>query len=145
MKTAFASLVVLGLIAFTGCDKGTQGGPGATNASNRNPIGQADDTFKLTTPTFSTTLKQGESKVVDIGIKRGKNFDQDVSVKFDNLPKGVSVEPATPALKHGDDDAKVTFKAANDAAVGDFTVTVIGHPTKGADASHELKLTVEKK
>jgi uncharacterized membrane protein len=145
MKTTLVLLLLLGLVAFTGCDKGTQGGPGATNPSNRNGIGQADDTFKLTTPTFSTSLKQGESKVVDIGIKRGKNFDQDVSLKFDNLPKGVSVEPAAPALKHGDDDAKVTIKAANDAAVGDFTVKVTGHPAKGADAANELKLTVEKK
>ncbi|HLW65579.1 MAG TPA: hypothetical protein VKS79_09695 [Gemmataceae bacterium] len=145
MKITFASLLVLGLVAFTGCDKGTQGGPGATNPSNRNTISQDDDTFKLSVPTFSTSIKQGESKVVDIGIKRGKNFDEDVSLKFDNLPKGVSLDPAAPAIKHGDKDTKVTLKAANDAAVGDFTVRVIGHPTKGPDASNDMKLSVEKK
>jgi uncharacterized membrane protein len=124
MKTAFAGLLVFGLVAFTGCNKGTEGGPGA--------------------PTFSTKLKQGESKVVDIGIKRGKNFDEDVALKFDNMPQGVTLDPASPVIKHGDKETKITVKAANDAAVGDFTVKVTGHPTKGADATNDLKLTVQK-
>jgi hypothetical protein len=144
MKTAFAGLLVFGLVAFTGCNKGTEGGPGATNPSNKSRIGQTEDTFSLTVPTFSTKLKQGESKVVDIGIKRGKNFDEDVALKFDNMPQGVTLDPASPVIKHGDKETKITVKAANDAAVGDFTVKVTGHPTKGADATNDLKLTVQK-
>jgi uncharacterized membrane protein len=145
MKTTFATLLVLGLVAFTGCNKGTEGGPGATNPTNKSHIGQTEDTFSLTVPTLSTKLKQGESKVVDIGIKRGKNFDEDVALKFDNMPQGVTIDPATPTIKHGDSDTKITVKTADDAAVGDFTVKVTGHPTKGTDASNDLKLTVQKK
>lgn len=145
MKTAFIGLLVLGLATFCGCNKGTEGGPGATNASNKSRLGQAEDTFSLAVPTFSTKLKQGESKVVDIDIKRGKNFDQDVTLKFDHLPQGVTIEPASPLIKHGDKEAKITIKAADDAAVGDFTVKVTGHPTQGADATNDLKLTVQKK
>jgi hypothetical protein len=46
---------------------------------------------------------------------------------------------------HGDTEAKVTLKATADASLGDFTVKVTGHPTKGRDATNELKITVAKK
>lgn len=146
MKRLFAGLCAVALAAPIGCDKGTPGGPGATApGENRTRVGQADDTFSLSLPTLSTHLKQGEAKVVTVGISRWKNFDGDVSLKFDTLPKGVAVDPAAPAIKHGETEAKVTVKAADDAALGDFTVKVVGHPSKGADASNDLKLTVEKK
>ena len=36
-------------------------------------------------------------------------------------------------------------KAADDAALGDFAITMTGHPAKGADSSHEFKFTVARK
>ena len=57
----------------------------------------------------------------------------------------MTIDSANPVIKHGDTEAKLTFKAADDAALGDFTVKVTGHPTKGADASNEIKITVAKK
>ena len=42
------------------------------------------------------------------------------------------------------DELQVTVTAAADGALGNFAVKVTGHPTKGADASNELKLTVVK-
>jgi len=92
----------------------------------------------------STKLNQGETKTVAIGISRGKNFSEDVSLKPGDLPKGVTLDLASALIKHGDADAKITLKAASDAALGDFTVKVTGHPTKGADAVAELKLSVAK-
>jgi uncharacterized membrane protein len=146
MRHTFAVVACAALLAFTGCDKGTPGGPGATNTTNRGTqFKQGEDTFSLTVPTLSTKLKQGESKVVSVGIKRGKNFDEDVALKFENLPKGLTVDPATPTIKHGDTEVKVTVKAADDAAVGDFTVAVKGHPEKGSEATQELKVTVQAK
>ena len=73
------------------------------------------------------------------------NFDQDVGLKFVDLPAGVTMNPASPALKHGDSDAKVTLKATDEAAPGEYTVKVMGHPTKGGDATTEFKLTVAPK
>ena len=147
LMTAAVAAAVAGL-GLVGCDKGTPGGPGATGTGARSAttaVSTADDTFSLSTPTLSTHIKQGESKVVTIGIRRGKNFGQDVSLKQDGLPKGVTADPSSPSIKAGEEDAKVTFKAADDAALGDFTVKVTGHPGKGADASNEFKLTVDKK
>jgi hypothetical protein len=68
-----------------------------------------------------------------------------VSLKFEGLPKGVTVEPLLPAIKHGEEETKVTVKAADDAALGDHTVKVIGHPKEGPDAISDLKLTISKK
>jgi hypothetical protein len=103
-------------------------------------VGQTEDTFSMSVP--STKLNQGETKTLSIGISRGKNFSEDVSLKLSDLPTGVTVTPASPLIRHGDTDGKVTLTAALDAVLGDFTVKVSGHPSKGADASSDLKLTV---
>jgi uncharacterized membrane protein len=136
----------MALVALTGCDKGTSGGPGVANPPHKQPVyGQADDTFNLSVPLMSTTLHQGESKEVSVGIMRGKNFEEDVALKVAEGPKGMTVDCANPIIKHGDTEAKLTFKATDDASLGDFTVKVTGHPTKGADATRDFKITVAKK
>jgi hypothetical protein len=96
-------------------------------------------------PRLSTTLHQGETKEVAIGIERGKNFEGDVTFVFADGPEGVTIESSSPIIKHGDTAAKVTLKAAADASLGDFTVKVTGHPTEGPDSTSELKITVAKK
>lgn len=137
------TFVVLGLlIAMTGCNQGTSGGPGASTPPAKDRMGQTDDTFSLTIP--STNLNQGETKTVVIGIKRGENFNEDVSLKIADLPTGVTLDPVNPVIKHGETDANLTLKAADDAALGDFTVNVTGHPTKGADGKSEMKLSIAK-
>lgn len=148
MNRAFIALFVAALLA-SGCNdpKKTPGGPGATNPTGKTPVvGQTDNSFTLDVPNLSTSIKQGETKMVSIGIKRGKNFDQDVALKLDGLPAGLTADPAAPWLKKGEEEAKFNLKAADDAAVGDFTVKVQGKPAKdGATAANEFKITVDKK
>lgn len=143
MKSSFAGLAVMTLAALTGCSQGTPGGPGTAEKSPA--YGQTDDTFNLSVPVLSSNLQQGEQKEATVGIKRAKNFDEDVVLTFADVPKGVTVEPASPVIKHGDTDAKITFKAGNEAALGNFKVKVTGHPTKGSDAEIEFKLTIAAK
>jgi hypothetical protein len=146
MKSLFAGLAVTAVVLVTGCNEGTRGGPGATEVTANKPVvGQADDTFGLDVPKMSTTLKQGETKDLAIDVSRGKNFSQDVELKFAGVPKGVTLDPASPVIMHGDKQAKVAVKVADDAALGDFTVKVTGHPTSGADATNEFKIAVAKK
>jgi uncharacterized membrane protein len=142
MKRIACGLVAFSLAALIGCSKGTSGGPGT--GGDKPLLGEAENRFNLSPPTFSTKLTQGESKAASIGIRRGKNFDQDVTLKFEGLPKGVTIDPGSPVIKHGDEEAKFTVKAAEEAAVGDFTVKVTGHPTKGDNAASEFKITVAK-
>jgi len=151
MKSIIALTCGAALIVLAGCNSGTPGGPGAnkttdnTTTSNKPIVGHAEDTFTLDMPNLSTKLKQGEAKTVSIGIKRGKNFDQDVKLTFDKVPEGVTIEPADPMIPHGDKEIKVTVKASDTAAVGDFTVKALGHPNTGPDATNEFKITIDKK
>jgi hypothetical protein len=113
MKVVFAGLLLMTLVAFTGCNQGTPGGPGATDPNTKKPVyGQADDTFNLSVPLLATAVKQGETKAVSIGIKRGKNFDEDVTLQFADLPKGITLDPTRPRIKHGDAEAKLMLSTA---------------------------------
>jgi hypothetical protein len=150
MRTLMAGFLAVSVAALAGCNnEGVPGGPGATNtppsAQTTPTVTQNENTFKLNTPLMSTSVDQGESKEVAIGIDRGKNFEEDVVLGFSDEPKGVTIDPVDPTIKHGDKEAKVNIKAAPDAALGDFTVKVKGHPTKGPDAISDLKITVAKK
>jgi uncharacterized membrane protein len=146
MKRLLTALALTATLGFTACNESPEGGPNATKPDNQKPaVGQTDNTFKLSAPTLATSLTQGESKTVSISISRGKNFDEDVALKFSDLPKGVTIEPAAPMIKHGDSEAKLTVTAAGDAALGDHLIKATGHPTKGADTFVEFRITVKEK
>src|ERR1700722_5223344 len=146
MKSLFSGLMVTALAVPTGCNQGTPGGPGATERTANKPIVErANDTFILDVPMTSTKLKQGETKEVAISVARGGHFDEDVTLKFTGVPKGVTLNPASPIIRHGEKATKITVAAADTASLGDFTLKVIGKPTKGADATNEFKIVIAKK
>jgi uncharacterized membrane protein len=143
MKTFVASSLVLMLAILTGCSQGTPGGPGTTDKDSEKPLyGQQDDTFNLSVPRTSTSIQQGEQLETTVGIKRAKNFDQDVTLKFADVPKGVTIEPTSPVISSSGTEAKLTFKAEDEAPLGDHNIQITGHPTKGGDAQIEFKLTI---
>lgn len=143
MKKIITVLVVGSIVALSGCDKSTPGGPGVNLLHTENAsVGIEDDTFMLDAPALSTKLAQGEASDIRIGIKRGKNIDQDVTLSFIELPAGVTISPMNPVIKHGDSEAKMTVTAAADAALGDFSIKVMGSPKEGPDATSNLKITV---
>ncbi len=146
MKRLFAVLFALAAPSLVGCNRGVSGGPGVTDSSGKKTsFGQVNNTFNLNTPLMSTSIIQGETKAVSIAIQRGNNFDEDVTLSFADLPKGVTFNPARPVIKHGDTEAKLTLQATNAAALGDFGVSVTGHPTKGSDAVVVFRVNVSKK
>jgi hypothetical protein len=146
MKNLFSSLSLLSLTALIGCSQGTSGGPGVADTQADKPMyGQAKDTFNLTVPLMSSAMQQGEKTEATIGIKRAKGFAEDVSLQLSSLPKGVTIEPANPVIKHGDLDARIKFIATDEAPVGDFIIKVKGHPEKGTDAQVDFKVTVTAK
>ena len=122
------------------------GGPGTdkTGKTDTQLTGPAEETFTIAAPLTSVGLKQGASDVVTISLKRGKNFDEDVTLRFEKLPAGVTIEPATPSISHSDKETKVTIKASPTAAVGEHEITIKGEPTKGKTATNTLKLKIEK-
>lgn len=143
MKCTLPSILSIALLALAGCNQGSSGGPGANASSaEKSTFGQHDETFSLDMPTLSTKINQGESEQIAIGINRGTNMDGDVALAFGELPGGVTVNPLRPTIKREDTEAILTFSAAGDASVGDFTVRITGHPTKGPDATNELKISI---
>lgn len=146
MKSYIAGFAVMTLAALAGCTQGTPGGPGTQGTTaNRPTYGQAEDTFNLSVPVMTSSLQQGNQMEATVGIERAKNFDEDVALKFADVPKGMTIEPANPVIKHGDTDAKIMFHATDDARVGEYKVKVTGHPTKGGDAQIEFKLAIAAK
>lgn len=146
MKCSFSISLMVVLLALAGCNLGTRGGPGATDPNAKRPLlyGQSDNTFNLSVPNFSTTVRQGETKSASIGIQRGTNFDEEVALVFASMPRGVTLDPPNPVIKRGESETKIALSAANDASLGDFTIKVTGHPTEGADATNALTITVAK-
>ena len=148
--------MLLFAMSTAGCNQGNPGGQvtrvektsptsqKTTTTANKPILGEADRTFSLSLPSLSTRLKQGETKTITIGISRGKNFDQDVSLQLNDLPQGVAIEPGNLAISHAEKDVSVRVSASPDAALGDFSVRVVGHPGQGVDATNDLKLTIIK-
>jgi len=142
--------VTFALLLAAGCEKkGTTGGPGVTGTAAGNAttttVVESHQTFNVTVPSTSTTINQGESKTVSIGVSRGRDFDQTVALKFDGLPAGVTVDPPNAAIKSGDKETKVGVAAAADAAPGEYVIKVVGQPATGESSSADLKITIEKK
>jgi hypothetical protein len=139
-RAQWAAVAALSVAMATGCSQGTPGGPGAKGKAPA--YGQAADTFNLSVPMMASSLQQGGTSNVVVGIVRGMNFDEDVALKFADLPLGVTVEPASPGIKRGETNANVAFRAGTETPVGAFKVNVTGHPTKGGDAQADFKLDI---
>jgi len=90
------------------------------------------------------TVKQGDSAKIKVSITREK-FDDDVKVKFKDLPQGVSVMESDMTIAKADKNGEFTLKAAPDAkTVDDHKVTVTAWSgTITNDAT--FKLSIKKK
>jgi len=145
MKTWTLTLSAACLALVLGCDsKSPPGGPKANQAKNETHVGTADETFKLGVPMTETNLNQGETKKVNISMTRGKNFDQDVDVKFTDVPKGVTVEPMSGTLKASDKEWQGSVTASPEAALGHHEITVTATPKTGAATTTKFKIEVKK-
>lgn len=143
MRNYLATAILPTLLLLTGCSQGTPGGPGVNTTTVKKPIyGQSENTFNLSVPVMATSLQQGGTLETRIGIERAKNFGEDVSLTFGNLPKGVTLTPSSAAIRHGDADVKITIAADATAAMGEHLIKVSGHPETGKDAEIEFKLNI---
>jgi uncharacterized membrane protein len=170
MKQLLMSLCVLTLSTATGCNSAPRdteeaAKPTSTETSNepvsvvakrpvadeeqdvKKPVaGEAEHTFGLSVPVESVALKQGEEVSVRIGIERGTNFSEEVEIEVTGLPAGVTVEAEQPSITKDSKGVDLKLKAAEDAALGEFTTKVTGSTKSSvADISKEIKLTITQK
>jgi hypothetical protein len=129
-KLAFLSLIpALFLLVLVGCQQ-------TTNTENGKKL-------TVTKPS-DVTLKRGDTATVTVSIDRG-GFRDAVDVKFEDLPKGVTVQDKDHKIATGDSSAKFTLKAADDAELGEKTVKVIVTGSGGIKTDSAFKVTVKDK
>jgi hypothetical protein len=157
MTRRFIGGLLASWIGITGCNASSPGGPGIaatpnssgvsnTTISTAKPIiGEVEKSFRLNGPAISTHIEQGQAGSAKLTIARGKNFQDDIRLKFAALPAGVTVETTTPMIRHSESETTVEFRAASDALPGTYTVTVIGEPTSGPDAKSDFQITVDRR
>jgi hypothetical protein len=170
MKRIFAALTVAGLAAAIGCNQtsgpatGTRttttktktttrdAGPGTTTdqkstteESKPGVLGgiTGSDKFTIRGPLISTTVKQGETRQVEITVSKGKDFMDDIKLTFEP-DKGLKVEPPTAEVKASDKGGKVAFKVTADKAtpVGEHHIKV--NSTPPAKEPLDITIKVEK-
>ncbi|MBX3415816.1 MAG: hypothetical protein KF708_24240 [Pirellulales bacterium] len=111
--------------------------------ANKPVLDEADNSYRLSLPFQAVTVKQGDNLNFAVGISRGQNFSDEVAIKLEGLPSGVSQVNDRSSIERDKSDSQLVLKAADDAALGEFTVKVTGHTTSSeVDATDEFKLTV---
>ena len=130
MKIAFATMMSLALLAFSGCLSSQGGGM------------SGDEGFKIKVPTFDVKAKQGEIQDVTVSLKRGENFKRDVTLEF-KPTKGISVKPGEAVVKANEKpDVHLKISAPKDAAIGVYRVYVKGTPQVGQSTTMDFKVNV---
>ena len=105
----------------------------------------AGKSFKLTGPATATTIKQGTTQTVELSLSRDKEFKEDITVKVETPPKGLSASVKQATIKASEDiKPQIEVKADKDAAIGEHTIKITATPAKGTNATTEFKVKVEK-
>jgi len=135
MKKAIAITIVLMLVLVTvsGCYE--------SNSQKGGSVLVGED-FKIGVPYFDTKVKQGEVKSVNVSLKRGEYFKQDVKLQI-KASTGISVDPTYVLVKASDEpNVQLRISAAKDSALGVYLVSVMGTPTTGEPASTDFNVKV---
>jgi uncharacterized membrane protein len=134
MRKQAISVLLVALVGFVGCNKSEPGGG--------TPKG---DSFTVSGPATSTTIKQGETRTEKLTLSRGKDFKEDVSLSAGELPKGFKVEFApTKVMASDKPESEMKVTVDKDAPLGDSTITVTAKPAKGNATTLVVKIKVEK-
>ena len=146
MMKSFAILIVGAFLISLGCNNSEPGGPGAKKSDNKNVVtgSPKNETFRISAPATTTTLKQGEKKEFDVTVDRSSDFKQDVTLAFKG-DKGVTVTPSSATVKASDKETtvKVTVEAEKDAPIGEATIHVKGTPKTGDSTQADFKVNVK--
>jgi len=133
----FISSVALAL-AVAGCQETTSTGPAAGTTRSGKPVVKKLSLVAAT----GQTIKQGDTDDVSIRITRD-NFDDPVTIRLNDLPKGVELLGDEAVIPAGQTSIKIQLKAAADAAVGDHKVTIDAKAPGLADNTQTFTLTVK--
>lgn len=140
MRNLFAAFAATGLaLAPVACNKSPEGGTPGTNA-----------TFTISENAPSggpamTSLKNGETKNIELTVKADKDFKGKVSLKAAGPDKmKVELNPSSVDLTPGSDVKVQMMVTNNGAAAGDSNIVkVTGTPDKGNATTLDVKVKTE--
>ncbi len=133
MKKLITIMSMLALAAMVGCQ---------SSSSSKGGSVTTDEGFKIAVPTFATTIKQGETQSIPVTLERDKYFKQDVKVLI-STTKGISIDPTSVMVKSNDKpEVQVRITAAQDAALGEYSIRVLGTPKTGEPTSTVFNVKV---
>jgi len=130
MKTAMVIVMTLALTIAFGCMSPKGGGM------------SKDEGFKIQVPMFTTDIKQGDRQTINVTVRRGELFKQDVRLEM-KASQGISVTPANVLVKASDaPEVPLQIMAPRNAALGEYRIYVKGTPQTGEPTSIEIKVKV---
>jgi uncharacterized membrane protein len=132
MKTAISVVLMVSLAAMVGCQ----------SSSPRGGSVRTGEGFKIVAPTFATEIKQGQTQSIPLSVERGKYFKQDVKLQIETSA-GITVDPTSVIIKASDNPAlQLRIAAAQNAALGEYRVSVRGTPKTGEMTSTVFSVKV---
>jgi hypothetical protein len=145
MRRSLIGMTVLGTALLVGCgQESPEGGPGARQGPDGVEVAQSSQTFQIEVPGTEVDVQRGQAQTVRIGIQRGKDFDQDVTLEFKGAPQGVAVTPARVVATPDMNEVAVKVAATSAAPLGEFKVTVTAAPAReGLPTSAEFQVKVD--
>jgi len=103
-----------------------------------------DEKLKVTAP-GDVTLKPGEAKEISVGVTR-PDSDDEVTVKVEDLPKGVTVDRSSVKVKKGDKKAAFVLKIdEKDVKEVENHKAKVTATHKGTTVKETFNVTVKKK
>jgi len=130
MKTAIAIVMTLALTVAFGCMSPKGGGM------------SKDEGFKIQVPMFATDIKQGDRQTINVTVRRGEFFKQDVRLEI-KASEGISVTPTNVMVKASDTpEVQLQIAVPKTAALSEYRVYVKGTPQTGESTAIEIKVKV---
>ena len=130
MKTAMVVMMALVVTIAFGCMSPKGGGM------------SKDEGFKIQVPMFTTDIKQGDRQTINVTVRRGEFFKQDVRLEV-TASQGINVTPASVLIKANDTpEVPIQIVVPKNAALSEYRVYVKGTPQTGQPTSIEIKVKV---
>jgi len=132
-KMLAATAAALFALTSVACNKSPEGGSPGTK-----------DSFTVTGPTTSTTIKQGNKETVTVTLNRGSDFKKKVALDVKAPDKVKATFDKSSVATSDDKDVKLTIDVDKEAAVGEHVVEVTATPESGTATKLPVKVTVAK-
>jgi hypothetical protein len=100
--------------------------------------------LSLSGPLLTTTVKQGETKTIEIKLKHtGKKYDGNVMLKVEGSHKGIATKFTTETIKPADSgEVGLIIAVDKSAELGEHALRITGTPDSGTVAPADVKLKV---